>query len=63
MGVLVDHLVAGRANRWPGILHGVLEGDCIYDEATAWGVATDLAAWQYGQGWLGGSMGPGVCKP
>ncbi|MGO9583605.1 MAG: hypothetical protein ACLP36_12445 [Acidimicrobiales bacterium] len=32
------------ANRWAGILHGVLEHDCLYDEATAWRVATDPAA-------------------
>jgi hypothetical protein len=32
------------ANRWAGFLHGVLEHDCRYDEATAWRVATDLGA-------------------
>jgi hypothetical protein len=32
------------ANRWAGILHGVLEHDCLYDEATAWRVVGELAA-------------------
>ena len=32
------------ANRWAGILHGVLERDCLYDEDTAWRSASDLAA-------------------
>ena len=32
------------ANRWAGILHGILERECLYDEDTAWRPASDLAA-------------------
>jgi len=32
------------ANRWVGILHGCLDHQCLYDEATAWPAPVDLAA-------------------